>query len=364
MPQNQIFPGGYNSPFPGVTNQQVGYANSTTPITAATYTITDSDMEIDVDNSSNTVVLTAPNPAVFQGRSFRIKKTNATGGAYSIQLARYGSESIEGSAATYTFLGSSDSRKRSWEIVSNGTNWFVRGDRSSTTLNDLDPLAVYPSYGTKHYASMGSDFASVASLAPFYSTVSGTGAALAASTATAGRVGVITLSSGTTTTGYASLNTDPASIVLSNGVTRFRCDVQLSALSDGTDTYAARFGLGDVAVGTDPTDGVFFRYTHSVNSGKWVYVTRSNGTETATNSTIAPVAATWTTLEIEINAAGTSATFYVDGVSAGAANTTNIPTGAGRETGAQISILKSAGTTARLISLDQAWIRQAASTNV
>jgi hypothetical protein len=364
MPQNQILSGGYNSPFPGNNSQQVGYANGTTVITAATYAAKASDMEIDVNNASNSVVVTAPPPAAFQCRSFRIKKVNLTGGAYSISLARYGTESIEGVAATYVLPGSDDSGLRAWEFVSNGTNWYLRADRSSPTANDLDPLAVYPSYGLKHYVTLGSDFGSVSNIAPFYSTVNGSGAALAASTATAGRVGVITASTGTTTSGYATLNTDPASIVLSNGAVRFRCDIQLSALSDGTDTYTARFGLGDVATGAEPTDGVYFRYTHSVNSGKWVCVTRSNGTETATNSTGAAVAATtWLTLECEINAAGTSATFYANGVLQ-ATNTTNIPTGAGRETGVQMSILKSAGTTARLVSLDQAWIRQAASTNV
>jgi hypothetical protein len=335
-----------------------------TAITDAAYALGQVESEIDVNNASNSVALTLPDPTALKGRAIRIKKVNLTGGAYSITLVRYASESIENVADTYTLPGSSDSALRAWDVVSNGTNWYVRGDRTSATVNDLDVLARYPSYGLKHYSTLGSDFASVTALAPFYSTVSGAGAALAASTATAGRVGVITLGSGTTTTGYASLNTDPASIVLGNGAVRFRCDIQLSALSDGTNTYTARFGLGDVATGAEPVDGVYFRYVHSANSGNWVLVARANNVETGiVNSTIAVAATTWTTLEIEINAAGTSCTYYVNGVLAGT-TTATIPTGAGRETGVQMSILKSAGIVSRLISLDQAWIRQAASTNV
>ena len=94
----------------------------------------------------------------------------------------------------------------------------------------------------------------------------------------------------------------------------------------------------------EPTDGAFFRYTDGVNAGKWQAVTRSNGTETATDTGVAVIADAWKRFEIDVNAAGTSAVFKIDGTTV-ATNATNIPTGAGRETSFGLAAIKSAGTT-------------------
>jgi hypothetical protein len=87
--------------------------------------------------------------------------------------------------------------------------------------------------------------------------------------------------------------------------------------------------------------------------------TRANSVETGsdTDSTIAPVAATWYVIEILINAAATSVTFNLynadrSSLLATKTNTTNIPTSSGRETGLLANILKSGGSTARLLYLD------------
>ena len=56
-------------------------------------------------------------------------------------------------------------------------------------------------------------------------------------------------------------------------------------------------------------------------------------------------------VEIEANAAGTSVAYRIDGTLV-ATNTSNIPTGAGRETGIAVHVLKSAGTNNRPLYAD------------
>jgi hypothetical protein len=99
-------------------------------------------------------------------------------------------------------------------------------------------------------------------------------------------------------------------------------------------------------VSAESVDGVFFRYTHSVNGGKWQAVCRSNNVETAEDTGIIVIAASQTyKLEVDVNATGTSAAFRINGTLTNTI-TTNIPTGAGRETGFGHMVLRSVGTAA------------------
>jgi hypothetical protein len=171
----------------------------------------------------------------------------------------------------------------------------------------------------------------------------------AAGTGESGRPGVWVLSTTTSGTASALLVRQFLSDVFGGGVMRFECSIKLSALSDGTDTYTAMFGWFDTS-STSPTDGAYIRYTHSVNSGNWQGITRSNSSETPVNGSVA-ASTSWTKLGIQVAADGSSVEFFVDGVSIGTSSAT-IPTGAGRETGLRMGIIKSAGTTARTVSLD------------
>jgi len=208
------------------------------------------------------------------------------------------------------------------------------------------------------------------SSSPFLSAVSGAGASVANTgyTGEQNRVGVAVLSTGTTTTGYASVHTASEALVrLGGGAWRARAIFRLEDLSDATDTYTLRLGLGDSQVAGEPTDGCFLRYTHGTNSGKFEFVTRSNGTETATDTGVAAVADTWYRVEIIGDATSSSITCWLksgtDDLTLTATNTTNIPTAVGRETAVQASILKSAGTTARTVYLDVLAFRLAFTTS-
>lgn len=190
------------------------------------------------------------------------------------------------------------------------------------------------------------------------SRVSGTGASVTIDSAlnaadSAGRTGWAVASTGTTTTGRASAGhtaNTPASIILGAGALTYETIVQVPSISDGTETYTLRIGLNDAA-GADGADAVMFRYTHSVNGGKFECVTRSNNVETADDSGVALVANTPVKLGFVVNAAGTSVAFSVNG-SVVQTHVANIPTGTARATAMSQEIAKSAGTTARTLLLD------------
>lgn len=189
---------------------------------------------------------------------------------------------------------------------------------------------------------------------PFVAVASGTASAVGAAVYTGEQnaIGVLTLDTGTDTTGYANVRGATAALLrLGGGEVRLRCRFRVEDLSDGTNTYTVRAGLGDSTVAGQPTDGVFVRYTHGTNSGKFECVTRSNGTETATDSGITVAADTWYTVDIAIDETAAEVVFTINGTEV-ATNSANIPTAAGRETGVQVSILKSAGTTARVLNVD------------
>ena len=99
-----------------------------------------------------------------------------------------------------------------------------------------------------------------------------------------------------------------------------------------------RFGFLDNTSG-ESTDGAFFRYTDSVNGGRWQAVTRSNNVETAVDTGVTVGVNTTYVLRVNTNAAGTEVVFRIDGAVV-ATITTNIPTGAGRETGAGLLVMR------------------------
>ncbi len=189
---------------------------------------------------------------------------------------------------------------------------------------------------------------------------SGTSAGVAATAGTALRPGIQRLTTGTDTTGRAILahgGESANSFLFGGGVYTIESDIYITTLSDGTDTYTLRFGFGDSFTGAH-TDGAYFRYTDVGGGGatpNWYMCAASNTTLTATDTTVAAVAGAWTRLKAVVNAAGTSVEYFINGVSAGTV-TTNIPTGTGRETAALLTVIKSAGTTARTVDIDWAWI--------
>ena len=164
-------------------------------------------------------------------------------------------------------------------------------------------------------------------------------------------IGGMNMSTGTTTTGYRHQFPGTAgSFEFGRGRTVVSWRVRLPNLSDGTDTYTAMVGSYDAV--PSPVDGIWFQYTHSVNSGKWECKVADNSSTTTTDSTITVAANTWYTLTIDVNSGATEAKFYINGTLVHTESGANIPQ-TGRVTAiATAGITKSAGTTARLLSAD------------
>jgi hypothetical protein len=198
-----------------------------------------------------------------------------------------------------------------------------------------------------------SDFIASGLINGFSSVVVGSGAnvtpeGLYGIDSTEKALGVLSLESGTSTTGLGSMYKALSKLKFGLGHTiKLEFRASLETLSDGTDTYDAYLGFGEDEQDLNHDNGAYFKYTHGTNSGRWQAVTANAGVRTATDSTVA-ANTVYRTFSIEVNAGGTNVSFSVDGVVV--ANTTNIPTA--NFTGIVFKIVKSAGTTSRQLHLD------------
>jgi hypothetical protein len=166
--------------------------------------------------------------------------------------------------------------------------------------------------------------------------------------------GIMENSTQTVATNSRYIDLGGTSVLFGGGRMVYEWRIRIPTLSDGTDTFKVQVGIHDSTTGT-VTDGVWFEYSHSVNSGQWVLSASSNSTASTTSSTSAPSANTWYKLKIDVNAAATLATYYVDGTSVGTVSG-NIPTGSTRTCSPSFGITKSVGTTARLVQADYFWL--------
>lgn len=186
---------------------------------------------------------------------------------------------------------------------------------------------------------------------------SGTGASTAFTTgflSTDNTMGIASSTTGTTAAGRSFVGlVSSDQLTLGGGEVRVTCILRTpSQLSDGTERYTLRMGIIDTRTNGGATDGLFFSYTDTVNSGNWSVDAVSAGAPYSPVDTGVPVVvATWQRLEIVVNAAATEATFYIDGTLVHT-ETTTIPSGTARATGAGWIIFKSVGTTARVLYVD------------
>lgn len=199
----------------------------------------------------------------------------------------------------------------------------------------------------------------------FQVTFSGTGAGqnrVGPSFAPASGIGWVNFILGTATNGRSARVTQGAASVdgdmlFDRGIARYGARLQVPTLSNGTDTYTSRFGFLKSITG-ESVDGAFFRYTDSVNGGRFQAVTRSNNTETAVDTGVTVATNTTYVLGIEVDASIPQAVFKINGTTV-ATVTTNIPTSSTRSTGVGIMGLKSAGTTATTFAtVDYQWVEQ------
>jgi len=189
---------------------------------------------------------------------------------------------------------------------------------------------------------------------------SGTGTATTVNSITnINAFGIIQLSTGTTATGRASINTGQnMTRVGGSSVHSFGGRFKVPVLSVATQRFTIRKGLTNAVTGTtDPTDGIYLRYTDNLNAGQIQLVCRRASVETVFNTAIAVVTEQWINWRIEVNAALTQVDIYcaVDNNQpaflGSVTSVTSIPLNT-TVLGFWNSIIKSVGTTARLMHDD------------
>lgn len=119
------------------------------------------------------------------------------------------------------------------------------------------------------------------------------------------------------------------SFILGGGVLTMQMLIQIPTLSVVGQRFTISFGIGTgdgISVVSTQPDGLYFTYSDNVNSGKWVINASASSVSTTAN-TNSTVDTSWHMYKIIVNAAGTSASFYIDGVQvANSPIATNIPT--------------------------------------
>lgn len=268
------------------------------------------------------------------------KTSHATGGTDAIAPADIGA-----AAATHTHAvgdltaGSASSGQ---VLTYNGSAWAP----ATPTSSYFEPSGICETY---------SDFLGNA-VNPWASQNNGTssGTSFTVNEAAA-RPGQVQIATGTTTTGRCSVGTRGQDVLFFGTAAHvFECTIFPTNLSTATERFILYAGFFDSLTAT-PTEGAYFRYSDDVNGGDWECVTVSASTETTTDSNVAVAASTTAKLRIEVNAAGTSVVFKIDGNTV-ATHTTNLPSGTDAF-GVGINIRKTAGTTSRNARCDYLYHR-------
>ena len=182
----------------------------------------------------------------------------------------------------------------------------------------------------------------------------GTGSALATVAATSALPATFDIQTGTTTTGstlvYFSKNILTPTFFGSAHII-CACNIYFPNLSDGTNTYTFSFGISPTpsSATLDQNNSVVIKYSSGLNSGKFLGVCRDNaGAESTADLGTTVAANTLYSLVVCFDKANSEARFYVDGAFAGRVNG-NMPNGVAA--GERIIIVKSAGTTERVVRM-------------
>jgi hypothetical protein len=127
--------------------------------------------------------------------------------------------------------------------------------------------------------------------------------------------------------------------------------VRVPTLSDGAQTFSVSCGLvnGPSSVALDVNNSVVFKYSHGLNSGKWLAVSRDNaGAETTADTGVTVATTAADLLTISIDKARSEARYYINGVMV-ARITGNMPNSV--MAGCRATIVKTLGTTARTLAI-------------
>ncbi len=203
-----------------------------------------------------------------------------------------------------------------------------------------------------------------AQIGPFGAVTSGTAATIQTSTylidTTEKPAGVVQLDTGSQATGRSTIGSpNTGDIVPAQGPALSIARLAVETTVDGTQTFQVFTGFIDAAAG--PTNGAAWNNRWNGSAAEWSQDRWAAGTPTRTASGSPSPDNTYICLAVFLNAAWSRADFLysTDGKSFTKAGspTTGLPSGAQNTVWTAISIIKSAGATARNISLDYAGCR-------
>ena len=170
--------------------------------------------------------------------------------------------------------------------------------------------------------------------------------------------GVIRTQTGTTATGQAGFLYGGANLFRGTGTISIETYVTVETLSTSTERFHTIFGHIGVANYTNPANGIFFTYDEggviggfaNPASPNFKCVSINTLSRTFFTSSVPVVAGQWYKLRIDINAAGTQASFYIND-NLITTLITNIPA-TSTAMGVHSVIVKTVGTTTRATQTD------------
>lgn len=229
---------------------------------------------------------------------------------------------------------------------------LVRGNQASVYGGTtLDRIAIFDDFTE---LSEGSNITTnnVAVTSKYASVLGGTAATILQGAASEFLPGILSLATGTTTTGYCGVRLQNAlAAFINTQPMRFGSRLRQINLSDATHQYEVRTGMVDVYNNAAVTNGMFFRAQHGDTN--WEAVTVSGGTATVVNTGVPFTTSGYKVFEIYYDGA-TSVNFYIDGILV-ATSITNIQ--ALFTTSYFVTaIYKAASTTSRNIYLDAQFV--------
>lgn len=260
---------------------------------------------------------------------------------------------IVSSGSSHTFNLPTASATNRGALSSTDWNTFNNKQNNLRTFNTTQGIYYFEDFMGNQAGSVGAAYLGVVSLIAGNSTARSAG-----TTNRTNQQGIISHSTGTASTNFAGYAYG-SSLYIGSGTISIETYATVETLSTVTERFMTYFGYaGGSSNYLNIPSGIFFSYDEGgvqfsagAATPNWKCYTRATGgTVTVTTSSVVVNANQWYKLRIDINAAGTSVTFYINGTLV-ATHSTNIP--APTTAIAPVSIIhKTAGTTARTMLTD------------